>query len=137
MSLRDDYLMRLIEQLAQVIARMTGLNLRKDYRAALETAERAWDELDVPHELVDRLDGPELAKLLREPSKMRLAAQLLTEEATALAGSGDPIHATLRRKRAYQLYAAAHALDPQDTDDEAMTRIAVQLPPGELGTLRP
>src|ERR1044071_520361 len=118
MSLRDDYLMRLIEQLAQVIARMTGLNLRKDYRAALETAQRAGDELAVPPELVDRLDGPELAKLLREPSKMRLAAQLLTEEATALAGSGDPIHATLRRKRAYQLYAAAHALDPQDTDDE-------------------
>jgi len=132
MSLRDDYLMRLIEQLASFVARIAGFNRRKEYAAAIDEARRAWDELDVPHELVDRLDGAELAKLLRDPAKIRAAAALLVEEATALAGRGDPLHATLRRKRAYQLYGEAHRLDPQDGDDEAMTRIAVHLPPGEL-----
>src|SRR5262245_16657965 len=134
MPLRDDYLMRLIEQLAQFVARIAGFNARREYNTALREARRAWDELDIPHELVDRLDGAELAKLLRDPAKMRAAAALLAEEAEALAATGDPIHAAIRRKRAYQLYGEAHRLDPQDGDDAAMTRIAVRLPPGELGT---
>lgn len=135
MPLRDDYLMRLIEQFAQFIARIAGFNAQRAYDSALREARRAWDALDIPHELVDRMDGAELAKLLREPAKIRAAAALLTEEAEALAATGDPVHATLRRKRAFQLYGEAHRLDPQDGDDDAMTRIAVRLPPGELGTL--
>jgi len=130
--LRDDYLMRLIQQLAELVARIAGFNRRREYQSALAEARRAWDELDVPHELVDRLDGAALADLLRDPAKMRAAAQLLAEEAVALAATGDPLHATVRRKRAYQLLGEAHALDPQDDDDEAMRRIAVHLPAHEL-----
>ena len=133
--LRDDYLMRLIHQLAQFLARIAGFNRRREYQSALDEARRAWDELDIPHELVDRLDGAALADLLRDPAKMRAAAELLAEEAVALAATGDPLHAAHRRKRAYQLYGEAHARDPQPDDDEAMRRIAVHLPPHELTTI--
>lgn len=77
-------IMRLIAQLADFIARIAGHTKRRDYAAALAEADRAWNELlAVPRDLVDRVDGPTLAGLLREPSKMRVGAQLLIEEASS------------------------------------------------------
>ena len=131
--LRDDYIHRMIRQLAEFIARITGFTATEKWDQALAESDRAWTELlDVPRDLVDRLDGPTLAQLLAEPARMRLAAELLAAEAKIQQGKRDPIHATLCTKRAFELYLEARALDPQDSDDLAIFELARLVPPNEI-----
>src|SRR5688500_2499490 len=97
--------MRLFRQLVDFIARIAGYNRRGEHDKALAEATRAWDELlDVPRELVDVTDTPTLARMLREPQKMRAAAQILIEEGKAFAGKSDPMTASLRYRKALELY---------------------------------
>ena len=125
--------MRLIEEIADFVRKMTGLVEKGRYDEALDVSSRAWnDALDVPRELVDRLDAPALAELLREPAKHRAAAKLLVAEARAYAGKGDPLHAALCYRRAYELYLEARAQDPTDEDDTAIFELSRMVPPGEV-----
>jgi hypothetical protein len=55
-SFRDDYILRLIQQVADFLARIAGHDRNQDFAAAVSEAERAWTEvLGVPRELVDVL----------------------------------------------------------------------------------
>ena len=101
---RRDWIMRLIEEIGDFARKIAGHVDKGQFEQALDVANRAWSEvLDVPRELVDRIDAPALAELLREPAKQRAAAQLLVAEARAYAGKGDPLHAALCYRRAYVL----------------------------------
>lgn len=105
--------MRLIRQLVDVIARIAGLNDRGEHDKALDATQDAWAKLlDAPRALIDAVDTPTLASMLREPPAMRAAAQLFYQEGRALAGKGDPIHAQLRYRRALELMLEARAADP-------------------------
>jgi tetratricopeptide (TPR) repeat protein len=131
--IRQDWLMRLIEQLGEFVRRIAGLSEQGRYEEALHEADRAWsDLLGVPREVVDRVDGPTLAQLLREPAKQRAAAELLVTEARAFKGKGDPLHAALCYRRALELYLEARAQDPQASDDAAILELARDVPPGEI-----
>lgn len=131
--LRDDYLHRMIRQLAEFIARISGFTANEKWAQALDESERAWTELlDVPRALVDRLDGPGLAALLKDPAKMRFAAQLLVAESRVYQGKRDPVHATICAKRAMELYLEARAIDPQDSDDIAVFDLGRLVPPNEI-----
>ena len=131
--IRQDYLMRLIQQLAELVRRVAGRVEARNYDDALAESSRAWsDVLGVPREVVDRVDAPTLASLLREPAKQRAAAQLLVAEATAYAGKGDPIHAALCYRRAFELYLEARAQEPTDADDAALLELSRHVPPGEV-----
>ena len=122
---REDYLMRLIQQLVDAISRIAGLNTRGKHDEALAEADQAWGRLvDAPRELIDAVDTPTLAGMLREPAKMRAAAQLLYEEGRALAGKGDPLHAALRYRRAMELTLEARAIDPTGEDDAAILELS-------------
>jgi hypothetical protein len=98
----QDYLMRMVEQLTAVIARMLGL--RKSGRAtqALAEAEHGYDLLGLPSGLIDVVSAPALAELLGSPEKIRLVADLLEEEAASLDALGDP-RAALKRTLAAEL----------------------------------
>jgi len=123
--LRDDYLMRLIRQLVDFVARIAGHNRRGEHDQALAEAARAWDDLlDVPRELVDITDTPTLAGMLREPEKMRAAAQLLIEEGRAFAGKRDPATATMRYRKALELYLEARVLAPDPADDAILFELS-------------
>lgn len=131
--IREDYLMRLIRQLAEVLARAAGFNTRRKYDEAVDELQRAWDELlETPRNLLEVVDDATLAELLREPAKMRIAAQLLAEEARAIAGKGDPVNAAVLSKRAMRLYASASVLDPTEDDDAAILELSRAVPPGAL-----
>ena len=122
---RQDYILRLIEQLADAVRRLAGMRQKGDYDGAIAESEATWARLlDVPHELVGLVDTPTLAERLREPANMRVAAQLLAEEARALAGKGDLVHATLRYKTAFELTLEARAIDPQPDDDNAILELS-------------
>jgi hypothetical protein len=126
---REDYIHRLIRQLVEAIARIAGLNRRGDHDRALAESEQAWGKLlDAPRDLIDAVDVPTLASMLRDPEKMRIAAQLLHEEGRALAGKGDPLHAALRYRRAMELILEARAIEPSDADDAMIMELSSVVP---------
>jgi plasmid stabilization system protein ParE len=111
---RDDYLLRMIEQLAAAIARLAGLNDRGDHDQALAAADRLWNELlDGPGGIPDGLDSRTLAALLRRPAQVKLAHQIACEQARALAGKGDAVAAAAQYRRALELLLEARALAPR------------------------
>lgn len=131
--IREDYIMRLIRQLAEVLARAAGHNTRRKYDEAIDALRRGWDELlETPRDLLEVVDDATLADLLRDPAKMRIAAQLLGEEARAVAGKSDPVHAAMLSKRAMKLYAVASDLDPQDDDEAHILELSRAAPPGSF-----
>ena len=133
--IREDYIIRLIRQFAEFLARIAGHTKRREYDAALEEADRAWTNvLEVPRELVDRVDSPTLAaqSAARAREVPGSAARLLTEEASAYAGKRDPLHAGMCYRRAYELYLEARAIDPTDADDAAIFELSRLVPPGEI-----
>jgi hypothetical protein len=133
MSFREDYVIRMIRQVAEFVAKIAGYTTRRQYESAIDEAGRAWDELlDVPRALVDRIDGPTLARLLKEPGRMRVAAELLVAEGKAYAGKQDPVHAMLCFRRALELYLEARALEPLDADDAAIFDLGRIIPPNEI-----
>jgi hypothetical protein len=130
---REDYIIRLVRQLADFLARIAGKRRARDFEGAIAEAGKAWDELlGHPRELVDVVDTPTLASMLREPGKMRVAAQLLVEEGHARAGKGDPASAAVCYRRATELVLEAHAIDPSPEDDAALLELARLVPTNQL-----
>ena len=127
---REDYLMRLIRQFAEFFARIAGLRERGDFKGALAETQRAWDDL-VGHrrELLDVVDSKTYADLLRDPHRIRTAAKLLIEEGQSLAGSGDPVHATMSYVRAFEMLLEARSRGEAEPDDEKMFDLLARVVP--------
>lgn len=131
--LREDYIIRLVRQLGDFLARIAGKRRAKDFEGAIAEASRGWDELlGHPREVVDVVDSPTLASMLREPSKMRVAAQLLLEEGHARAGKGDPAHAAVCYRRATEMILEARAIDPSPEDDAVLLELGRLVPANQL-----
>ena len=132
--LRDDYIIRLIKQLGAFLARIVGKRNAGDFEGALAETGKAWDDLigQPPRELVDVIDTKTLAELLAEPAKLRVAAQLLTEEGRAYAGKGDPAHAARCYVRAWELYLELQLVEPCDEDMAAISELARLVPANQL-----
>ena len=135
---QEDYLLRLIQQLGAFVAQIAGLNQKGEYDQALATADQAWGKLleETPRTLIDTVDTPTLAGMLREPAKIRAAAQLFVEEGRALAGKGDPQLAAARFRRAMELIFEARALDPAG-DAPAPGASASSIDPSKPGPSKP
>ena len=100
--IKDDFLMRMIRQLAEVIARIAGL--AKEGRS--HEAERALEEacgsfVGMPKSMIDKLDPETIAKTFG-PEKAMVIAALLDAEASL--GKSD---AASRRERAAAVRSAA------------------------------
>jgi hypothetical protein len=131
----EDYVIRMIEQLGAFVAQIAGLNEKGEHDQALDAADQAWGKLiDAPRALIDAVDTPTLAGMLREPAKIRAAAQLLYEEGRALAGNGDPLHAQVRYRRALELMLELRTIDPSKPlpQDEATRRELWGLVPAHM-----
>ena len=129
--IREDYIMRLIRQLAEAVARASGLRKKQREDDAIASLGQSWDELlDTPRNLLEVVDDRTLAELLREPVRMRVGAGLLGEEARAVAAKGDPVTAAVLSGRAMRLYAAASELDPHDDDAAHILELSRAVPPG-------
>jgi len=144
---QEDYILRMVQQLAGAIARIAGLNQREEHAEALSESDRAWGELlgDIPPELAASVDSRTLAGMLRQPARIRLASQILGEQARALAGQGDDAGAARRARRALELLLEARAAEaaapdrpvrsrrdaPSADDDAATLRTLLQLVPAD------
>jgi hypothetical protein len=142
-----DYILRMVEQLAAAIARIAGLNQRGQHDQALADADQAWGELlgDIPPEIAASVDSRTLAGMLRQPARIRLASQILGEQARALAGQGDDAGTARRARRALELLLEARAAEaaaptrparsqcgaPDDAADAAAIRTLLPLAPAD------
>lgn len=127
---REDYLIRLIRQFAEFLARIAGLREKGDFTGALAETQRAWDDLvGQPRELLDVVDSKTYADLLRDPGRIRVAAKLLIEEGHSRVGTGDPVHATLCYVRALELLLEARSRSEAEPDDEKLFDVLARVVP--------
>jgi len=130
---REDYLLRLIKQLADFVARIAGYRQKGEFERAQEEIERARDELlGLPSGLVEVIDTPTLVSLLGHPDKLRAAARLFWEEGLVLRARRDPVTASSRFRRAFELYLEARAIDPIEDDTAAILELSRLVPASEL-----
>jgi hypothetical protein len=126
--IREDYLMRLIRQFVEALARMVRLREKGDLSGAREAADQLYDSLGIPRELVDVVDAPTLASMLRSPDKIRAGARLLWEEGRILEAGGDPLTAHARYRRARELFVIARDLEPTEDDEAAILELSRAAP---------
>lgn len=106
-----DYIMRLVQQLAAVAARILRLRELEKYDQAQQELEQAYGELlGLNHELLLSLDAATAARLLAHEEKIKIAAKLMHEEGALLEHQGRFDLAHTRRQRALELYLEALAL---------------------------
>src|SRR5512136_2370405 len=111
--IREDYLMRLIEQFTRAMAQISGFRKAEQYPQAWEAIERAYGQLlGVDARLVHLLSEPDLIGFLKtggepDPSKCVIAAELLCEEAEIHELQGKPEESRLRRRKALHLLLTA------------------------------
>ena len=129
----DDYIIRAIKQLGAILLRIAGKRQAKDFEGAIAEAGKGWDELlGHPRELADLVDTHDLAAVLTQPDRMRIAAQLLIEEGRAYAGKRDPLHAATCYRRAWELYLEARLIEPHEDDEDVMIELARLVPANQL-----
>jgi hypothetical protein len=97
-----DYLMRLIEQFVQTIARILGLAKSGSFEEAKAELDGAYATLGVSRRMIDQLDDSSL-KLLLGKEKLRIVAMLLDAEAKLLRSEGKEAQARSLETRAAQL----------------------------------
>ena len=130
---REDYIIRLIKQLADFVARIAGYRQAGEFERAQAEIERARDELlGFPPGLVDAIDTPTIVSLLRHPDKLRAAARLFWEEGLVLRSRRDPLTAAARFRRAFELYLEARAIDPTEEDTAAILELSRLVPATEI-----
>jgi hypothetical protein len=122
--IRQDYIMRMIEQLGAIIARMVRRRESGQHAQALREGEAAYDLLGVPRELCEVLDTPTLAGMLRDPDKIRAMARIAWEEGRIYSAQGDPLAGFARLRRALELFLEARAIAPAADDEPSILELS-------------
>ncbi len=118
--LRQDYIGRLIQQLAEALARIANLSRKTDTQqieAELASVEAALGFFPG----MDRLDARSTALLLGGGDKVILAVQLLEQRALLASDNSEPERARVLRRRAVALLD--HAKPDELTEDAAQLRV--------------
>ena len=104
-SQREDFLLRQIQVIAAMLARMAGLRAEGDHVEARAELNRTYAVLlDEQLEIVQRVDSDTAVMLLGAPVRARAYAELLIEQAEQ---ESDASRANCLRQRASEVAAAA------------------------------
>jgi hypothetical protein len=121
--LREDYLERMIRQLAQALARILGLRRRGETEAALEELDGAVAAVaGLDPRAVEASDPAVLAALLRDPARLAALGRLLAERAGVEDDRGEGERAAATRARALGLLLEASLASPLDPEALACAR---------------
>jgi len=101
-----DYLMRMIEQFVQAIARILGLAKDGRLEEAKTELDAAYAKLGISRSMIERLDAASLRLLLGE-DKLRIVAMLFGAEAKLLRLEGKEQAAHSLDERAREIGGAA------------------------------
>lgn len=125
--IQNDYIMRIIEQLQQALAKITGLQSAGEHARALEELRKTYDLLGIDHHLLDVMSEARLAELLDHPEKIRAAAKLALAEADIRKAQDDDRAVKRCTLRALELYIEAHRRDQSDQDAAVMDELRARL----------
>ena len=101
---QHDYVLRLIEQIAAVLARARKMRDEGEYEPALAELERAAAEILGPTgSLLGRVDAATAAQLLGDWRRLGAWARLLAEEAEVREAQGHAAAGEATRRRALEL----------------------------------
>ncbi len=117
MSLKRDYILRILEQLNQALARSVKLRASGDLAGAIREAEGAAGGVaGLDLRMASSVDTATLARHLGDPVRMAALARLMHERADLAGAQGDQGAAQGWHERAVALWRAAAAagaeLDP-------------------------
>jgi hypothetical protein len=112
MSIQKDYLQRLIEQLADALAVLLKKRRAKEHAEVRGLVGDSCRELlGMDYAVLTAVDARSAAELLGHPMRVRALAQLVHEDAFALAALGDAAGADARMELASALEAEAKRLE--------------------------
>ena len=139
---RQDYLLRMIEQAFEVLRRILKRRQSGEPAQAVREADGAVDEILGPAAAVaTRLDSFTAAQLIREPERVALWARVAAEKAEALRELGDESAARAAGRRALELALEAWLLEDEqrrltpalrEVLAEALAMLRGWADPGEL-----
>ncbi|MCP3166186.1 hypothetical protein [Myxococcus qinghaiensis] len=132
MSIRKDYIERLVEQFAAALARLLKARQEKRFaEAAGLIRSTALDTLGMEYDALLMVDAASTSRMLGDPMRVKILARLVAEDGELHQDQGDPRTATARFHYALALYAESRALGrPHDDEDAAvLTRLRAFLGP--------
>lgn len=142
MPVRQDYLLRMIEQAFEVLRRIRKRRQAGELVQAVREADGALEEILGPAAAVAvRLDSATAAQLIREPERVALWARVTAEKAEALRELRDEPSARAAGRRALELALEAWLLEDgqrrltpalREVLDEALEMARVWASPEEL-----
>jgi hypothetical protein len=111
--LREDYVMRMVRQLAQALARIAGLRGASKLDEALAEADAAMAGLGgVDPRLVDSADPSVLVAVIRDPARREAVGRILAERAAIAEARGEAVRAAALREKSAALLASAGPAAP-------------------------
>src|SRR5688500_16120146 len=127
----NDYIKRLVKQVAELAERLGGLRQEQRIDDALEEMRDAYGRiLATDAEMLHLLDAASAARMLRDAATMKTYADLLCEEAKLHDLAGNTSRALARRSRALAIFEQARDAsvkrDPAIDVAIAMLRASVQ-----------
>lgn len=121
---RRDYIMRLIEQFAEMLGRIVGLRKSGKIDEAEKLVRAVGDGLlGSSRSMIDGVDSSTAANLLGSREKVVVYAALTVEEAEIAEARGQTSKAGGRRRRALELYLEASRMGVLDA--HALTNVGV------------
>ena len=110
MSLKRDYILRIVEQLAQAITRILALRAKGDLPAAIREVEGAAGGIaGMDLRMAGAVDTATVARHLADPVRMAALARLMHERASLAGDQGDAAGERSWRARSVELWRAAEA----------------------------
>lgn len=120
----DDYLMRMVAQLTQAIARIVRrADSGERAEAREELAEAYTALLGNDRVFLDMVDTRTLARLVGSADKVRLLAKLSATEARIARLEAEPERARRLHERARELASIAHDEAPEDVDGALLAEL--------------
>ena len=117
-----DYVMRIVQQLAELLARVLKLKAAKRYDEAAEAIEAGCPSLlGVDFAAIALVDSSSAAQLLSELSRIRMFARLLEELGDVYALEGNAAKARARDRHALEMYL--EVISRKSGDSEALAGI--------------
>lgn len=127
---RKDYIERLIEQVAEALAALLKLRQERKHGAALALIhDSSLSLLSMEYTVLTSMDALSVAQLLGHPEKIKVLAELVTQEAEVRKACGEEAGATALLERALALRHAARSLQQQadPAGDEAIRALEARL----------
>ncbi len=136
MSIRKDYIERLIEEFAAAVARIIKARREKRLADAQQLIqETALSTLGMEYSALLLADPATTARMLGSPARVKVLARLVAEDGEVLQQQGDAATASARFQFALGLYdeAQAQGLQPDAEDTATLARLRAALNPDASG----